>query len=187
MAIDLEAMRAKLEQSKNGGKKKSSNTKWRPQQGDQTVRILPTADGDPFKEYFFHYNVGKNPGLLCPKKNHGGECPICDFASKLWREGVDNNDEVAKKEAKQLFARNRYYSPILVRGQEDEGVKVWAYGKTAYQTLLGYVLDPDYGDITDPESGTDIVLNYDVPGTPGSFPKTTLSLAAVHRSCAMMR
>ena len=40
--------------------------------------------------------------------------------------------------------------------------------------MLGYVLDPDYGDITDPEVGTDIVLNYDVPGTPGSFPKTTL-------------
>lgn len=174
MAINLEAMRAKLEQSKNGFKKKGDSTKWRPQQGDQTIRILPTADGDPFKEYFFHYNVGKNPGLLCPKKNHGGSCPICDFASKLWREGVDGNDDVAKKEAKNLFARNRYYSPILVRGIESEGVKVWAYGKTAYQMLLGYVLDPDYGDITDPETGTDIVLNYDVPGTPGSFPKTTL-------------
>lgn len=174
MAIDLEAMRAKLEQSKNGYKKKGDSTKWRPQQGDQTVRILPTADGDPFKEYFFHYNVGKNPGLLCPKKNHGSACPICDFASKLWREGVDNNDDMAKKEAKNLFARNRYYSPILVRGMESEGVKIWAYGKTAYQTLLGYVLDPDYGDVTDPETGTDLVLNYDIPGTPGSFPKTTL-------------
>ena len=174
MAIDLEAMRAKLEQSKNGYKKKGDSTKWRPEQGDQTIRILPTADGDPFKEYFFHYNVGKNPGLLCPKKNHAENCPICDFASKLWREGVDNNDDVAKREAKNLFARNRYYSPILVRGMESEGVKVWAYGKTAYQMLLGYVLDPDYGDITDPETGTDIVLNYDIPGTPGSFPKTTL-------------
>ena len=28
--------------------------------------------------------------------------------------------------------------------------------------------------MTDPETGTDIVLNYDIPGTPGSFPKTTL-------------
>ena len=174
MAIYLEAMRAKLEQSKNGFKKKGDNTKWRPQQGDQTVRILPTADGDPFKEYFFHYNLGKMPGILCPKKNHAENCPICDFASKLWREGVDQNDDVAKREAKNLFARNRYYSPILVRGEEAEGVKIWAYGKTAYQTLLGYVLDPDYGDITDPETGTDIVLNYDIPGTPGSFPKTTL-------------
>tara|TARA_Y100000592_G_scaffold89737_1_gene147369 strand:+ start:750 stop:1166 length:417 start_codon:yes stop_codon:yes gene_type:complete len=62
----------------------------------------------------------------------------------------------------------------LVRGRESEGVKIWAYGKQAYETLLGYVLDPDYGDITDVESGTDIVLNYDRPGTPGSFPKTTL-------------
>ena len=44
----------------------------------------------------------------------------------------------------------------------------------AYENLLSYVLDPDYGDITDSETGTDIVLNYDIPGTPGSFPKTTL-------------
>ena len=174
MALNIEAMRAKLEASKHGNKSKSNDTKWKPEQGDQTIRILPTKDGDPFKEYHFHYNVGKNPGIMCPKKNYNEECPICDFASKLWKEGVENNDDVAKREAKKLFVRKRYYSPILVRGQESSGVKVWAYGKQAYETLLGYVLDPDYGDITDPESGTDIVLNYDIPGTPGSFPKTTL-------------
>jgi hypothetical protein len=109
-----------------------------------------------------------------PKKNHGEDCPICEFASKLWRDGVENDDATLKSEAKKLFVRKRYYSPILVRGKETDGVKVWSYGKTAYETLLGYVLDPDYGDVTDPETGTDIVLNYDVPGTPGSFPKTTL-------------
>ena len=173
MALNLEAMREKLNASKNGNKK-SNDTKWKPEQGDQTIRILPTKDGDPFKEYHFHYNVGKNPGIMCPKKNFNEECPICDFASKLWKEGVENNDDVAKREAKKLFVRKRYYSPILVRGRESEGVKIWAYGKQAYETLLGYVLDPDYGDITDTESGTDIVLNYDIPGTPGSFPKTTL-------------
>ena len=87
---------------------------------------------------------------------------------------VSFKSEELKNEAKKLFARKRYYSPVLVRGNESEGVKIWAYGKTAYETLLGYVLDPDYGDVTDPETGTDIVLNYHVPGTPGSFPKTTL-------------
>ena len=56
MAIDIEAMRAKLNASKTG-KRESNNTKWRPSQGDQTIRILPTEDGDPFKEFFFHYNV----------------------------------------------------------------------------------------------------------------------------------
>jgi hypothetical protein len=173
MAINLEAMRAKLNASKNGGKSNGkSSTMWKPKAGDQMVRILPTADGDPFREFHFHYNVGKNPGIYCNKRNDGGECAICDFASKLWRDGVENDDSTLKNEAKKLFARKRYYSPVLVRG--TDGVKIWAYGKTAYETLLGYVLDPDYGDITDPETGTDIKLTYTIPGTPGSFPKTTL-------------
>ena len=140
MALDLNAMRAKLELSRNGGKKQQDSTKWRPEEGDQTIRILPTSDGDPFKEFHFHYNLGKNPGILCNKRTHGEDCPICDFASKLWRDGVDNNDDRAKREAKKMFARKRYYSPILVRGKESEGVKVWAYGKQAYETLLGLVL-----------------------------------------------
>lgn len=174
MALNLDKMRQKLNNSQNKTSGNKNDTKWKPKEGDQTIRILPTADGDPFKEFHFHYNVGKNPGILCPKKNYGEHCPICDFASQLWREGVDNNDDQSKAAAKKLFARKRYYSPIIVRGQETDGVKVWAYGKMAYETLLGYVLDADYGDITDPETGTDIVLNYTVPGTPGSFPKTAL-------------
>ena len=175
MAINLDAMRAKLDTSKNGGKSSGkSSTMWRPKAGDQMIRILPTADGDPFREFHFHYNVGKNPGIYCNKRNDGGECAICDFASKLWRDGVENDDQNLKNEAKKMFARKRYYSPVLVRGHESDGVKIWAYGKTAYETLLGYVLDPDYGDITDAEVGTDIKLTYSIPGTPGSFPKTVL-------------
>jgi len=174
MALNLDKMREKLEASKNGGKKQENSTKWRPQEGDQTIRLMPTEDGDPFKEYHFHYNVGRNPGIYCPKKNDGENCPICEFASQLWRDGVQNNNDTAKREAKKLFVRKRYYSPVLVRGHESSGVKVWSYGKTAYETLLGYVLDPDYGDITHPETGTDIVLTYTVPNTPGSFPKTQL-------------
>jgi hypothetical protein len=174
MAIDIAKMKAKLEASKNPKSGKQDGTKWRPSEGDQTLRIITTADGDPFKEFHFHYNVGKNPGILCPKKNHGEDCPICEFASSLWREGMNNNDDNAKREAKKLFVRKRYFSPILVRGEEEKGVRIWSYGKMAYETLLGLVLDPDYGDITDPETGTDIVLTYTVPGTPGSFPKSQI-------------
>ena len=109
MAINIEAMRAKLNASKSGGKPSGSkSTMWRPKAGDQMVRILPTQDGDPFREFHFHYNVGKNPGIYCNKRNDGGECPICDFASKLWRDGVENDDQNLKNEAKKLFARKRY-------------------------------------------------------------------------------
>ena len=174
MAINLDLMKKKLDLSKNNGREKRDNTKWRPSEGDQAIRIIPTMDGDPFKEFHFHYNVGKNPGILCPKRNHDEDCPICEFASQLWRSGVEDNDDNAKREAKKLFVRKRYFSPIIVRSEESEGVRIWSYGKTAYEQLLGLVLDPDYGDITDRDSGTDIVLNYTVPGTPGSFPKTQL-------------
>jgi hypothetical protein len=52
-------------------------------------------------------------------------------------------------------------------------VRVWGYGKTAYENLLSLVLNPEYGDITDTEAGTDLTLTYGKP--PGaSFPQTKL-------------
>ena len=124
MALNLDLMKQKLAASQNKEKANSNDTKWKPSEGDQTIRILPTKDGDPFKEFHFHYNVGKNPGILCPKKNYGEHCPICEFASTLWRDGVENNDDQTKNAAMKLFARKRYYSPIIVRGQETNGVKI---------------------------------------------------------------
>ena len=172
MGIDLSKLRDRLAavQHKGGG----DNTFWRPSDGEQSIRIVPTADGDPFKDYWFHYNVGDNRGFLCPKRNYGDHCPVCEFASQLWREGAASDDAEAKKMAKGLFARQRFFSPVLVRGEEDQGVRVWGYGKTAYESLLGLVLNPEYGDITDPESGTDLVLTYGKPAG-ASFPQTKLT------------
>ena len=33
----------------------------------------------------------------------------------------------------------RTFVPVLVRGQEGEGVKFWGFGKTVYQEILGYI------------------------------------------------
>jgi hypothetical protein len=59
----------------------------------------------------------------------------------------------------------RTYAPVIVRGEEDKGVQIWGFGKTVYQTLMGLMLDEDYGDITDPTEGRDIkVLCTKQPG-----------------------
>ena len=72
-----------------------------------------------------------------------------------------------------MFAKQRFFSPVLVRGEESEGIRVWGYGKMAYEKLLTIVLDPDYGDITDPETGNDLKLMYGkLPGA--SFPRTDI-------------
>ena len=170
MGINLDKMRAKLAalQNKGGGK----GAFWRPNDGSQTIRVVPTDDGDPFKEVFFHYNVAKG-GILCPKRNFGDDCPVCEFASNLWREASDKNDESSKKMAKDLFVSQRFFSPVLVRGEEAGGVRWWGYSKTVYESLLNLVLDPEYEDITDTEKGTDLVLNYGKPSG-ASYPQTKL-------------
>ena len=54
----------------------------------------------------------------------------------------------------------RTFVPVVVRGEEDKGVRFYSFGKTVYQALLSYIADPDYGDITHIETGRDIVVDY---------------------------
>jgi hypothetical protein len=165
MAIDLSKMKAKLDslrsKGENGGGDKQS-VLWKITDGDHDVRIVSPSDGDPFRDLHFHYMEvnGKNVSILCPKRNFGDECPICEFASSLWKESSGSGDQEGMKMAKSLFVKQRFFSPVLVRGEEDKGVRIWGYGKSTYETLLGLVLNPDYGDITDIDEGTDLTLTY---------------------------
>ena len=169
MGIDLAKMRAKLDALENRGEARQS-VFWRPEDGEQTLRIVPTPDGDPFKEYWFHYNLGKNPGFLSPKKNFGEEDPLNDFVRQLYKDGSDE----AIKMAKNLSARQRFFAPVIVRGEEDKGVRLWGFGKTAYKELLNLVLNPEYGDITDVNQGTDLVIQYGKPAG-AQFPQTSIT------------
>lgn len=155
MAIDLAAIRKKLGQLSGQNSKK--NVMWRPEEGaETTVRLLayPNNDGQPFKELMFYYNIGNNPGLLAPYQFDKPD-PIQELISKLREEGSKESYELAKK----LYPKMRCYAPVVVRGEEEKGVRLWAFGKTVYQTLLNYMLDEDYGDITDPHEGRDVRVN----------------------------
>ncbi|MEK9769576.1 MAG: hypothetical protein VW683_11695 [Betaproteobacteria bacterium] len=170
MGIDLKKMRQKLADLHNKGGNSGGAKFWKPSEGENVIRILPSPDGDPFKHFHFHYNVGEKAGFLCPKKNFGDDCPVCDFVSKLYNDGDDESRQLARK----LVAKSRFFSPVLVRGEEAEGVKVWGYSKTVYENLLQLVLNPDYGDITDAHNGTDLVLTYGkAPGA--MFPSTNIT------------
>ena len=168
MGINLEKMRAKLANLRGNGN--DDKNFWRPSDGDQDIRIVPTPDGDPFKDFWFHYNLGKNPGFLSPKKNFGETDPLDSFVRELFNEGTEDSIKMAKS----LMARQRFFSPVVVRGEEDKGVRIWGYGKMAYEKLLSLVLNPEYGDITDSEAGTDLVIHYGKP-VGASFPQTKIT------------
>ena len=161
MAVDFDAIRRKLNQLSGQGNKR--NAMWRPQEGEEvTVRLLSfkNEDGLPFVERWFYYNIGNNPGLLAPYQ-FGKEDPIQDLINKLRDEATKESYELAKK----LYPKPRYYAPVVVRGEEDKGVRVWSFGKMVYQSLLNIMLDEDYGDITDVSEGRDVkVICTKAPG-----------------------
>jgi hypothetical protein len=161
MAIDFDAIRAKLNQLSGGNSRR--DLLWRPQEGEEaTVRLLSFSDNDgqPFKERWFYYNIGNNPGLLAPYQFSDPD-PIQELINKLRDEGSKESYELAKK----LYPKMRCYAPVVVRGEEEKGVRLWSFGKTVYQSLLNIMLDEDYGDITDPEDGRDIkVVCTKAPG-----------------------
>ena len=167
MAIDFDAIRKKLGQL--SGTSSRRNAMWRPEEGEEhTVRLLsfPENDGQPFKERWFYYNIGNNPGLLAPKQ-FGDPDPIQELINTLRDDGSKESYELAKK----LYPKMRCYAPVIVRGEEDKGVRLWSFGKTVYQSLLNIMLDEDYGDITDPTDGRDVKVTCVKP--PGRMWATT--------------
>ena len=68
--------------------------------------------------------------------------------------GEKENVDLAKK----LFPKLRIFAPVVVRGEEDRGVRFYEFGKMVYQELLGVMADEDYGDITDIQKGRDITV-----------------------------
>tara|TARA_Y100001963_G_scaffold160093_1_gene267771 strand:- start:23226 stop:24011 length:786 start_codon:yes stop_codon:yes gene_type:complete len=161
MGIDFDAIKRKLD-NLSGNTKKYTST-WKPRVGEEhSVRLLsfPDNEGQPFKELWFYYNIGSNPGLLAPYQFQNPD-PIQELITKLRDEGSKESYELAKK----LYPKMRTYAPVIVRGEEDKGVQIWGFGKTVYQSLLGIMLDEDYGDITDPVQGRDVkVLCSKQPG-----------------------
>ena len=167
MAIDFDAIRKKLGQL--SGTNTRRNVMWRPEEGEEhTVRLLSFKDNDgqPFKERWFYYNIGNNPGLLAPKQ-FGKQDPIQDLINTLREDGSKESYELAKK----LYPKMRCYAPVIVRGEEDKGVRLWSFGKTVYQSLLNIMLDEDYGDITCPSEGRDVKVVCTKP--PGRMWATT--------------
>jgi hypothetical protein len=169
MAIDLNAIRGRLNKLQNTQKK--SDALWKPTPGKHQVRIVPYKfnTDNPFIELYFHYNIN-NKTYLSPQ-SFGRPDPIVEFADKLKRMG----DKEDWKAAKSMEPKLRTFVPIIVRGEEGEGVRFWGFGKTVYQEILGYIADPDYGDITDPVSGRDLTIEYVSAEDAGtSYPTTTI-------------
>ena len=167
--MDLNAIRKRLNQLQTTNNRTSSL--WKPQPGKTQIRVVPYEfnKDNPFIELFFHYNLN-NRSYLSPI-SFGRPDPIEEFAQKLKGSGSKEDYQLSRK----LEAKMRTFAPVIVRGEEKQGVKFWGFGKTVYQELLSIIADPDYGDITDPVNGRDVVVEFiSAEETGASYPKTNI-------------
>jgi hypothetical protein len=178
----LDAVLAQYEQSKQGSSNSSSKMsqedrmkkyfaailKDTEKQGQRRLRILPTADGSsPFKEVWYHEIQvdGKWQKFYDPGKNDNERSPLNEVYEELRSTGKDSDKELAK----QYLSRKFYIVKVIDRDAEDEGVKFWRF-KHNYKNegILDKII-PIWrakGDITDPDTGRDIILELTKAKTP---------------------
>jgi hypothetical protein len=167
--MDLSKLKQKLDtlQSKPQGGQKTdySLIYWKPTIGKQQIRIVPSAydSSNPFSELKFYYGI-TNKVMISPT-NFGEKDPIALFAGKL-REGEYNKENYVL--AKKLDAKNRIFVPVVVRGEEDKGVRLWQFGKLVYEELLALAVDDEIGDYTDIVGGRDLTVETVGPEATGT-------------------
>tara|TARA_R110002051_G_scaffold180409_1_gene249915 strand:- start:371 stop:1111 length:741 start_codon:yes stop_codon:yes gene_type:complete len=169
MAIDLDALRAKHSELSNKGSGNANadflNKFLQIQEGTNAVRILPGKDDDTmfYAETSIHRipnGEGQVKNVHC-RKIHGEPCPLCDTYYSLWKE--PNKDEDL---ARQIKPRSRYYLNVVDRETGD--VKILSIGVILFKKIIAAMLDEDFGDITDLESGHDFKI---VKIMEGQWPK----------------
>lgn len=172
--MDLAAIKAKLDALNNQGNTQDkvdySKLFWKPELGKKTIRIVPSAYNPsfPFTELRFHYLISKFP--LLSLSNFGKQDPVEEFIKELKRTSKDKEDwSLAGK----LTPKTRIFAPIIVRGEEEKGVRLWGFGVTIYKALLALAEDEDIGDFTDVMTGWDLVVEQQ-KGNP--YPETSVRI-----------
>jgi len=157
--MDLKSIKNKLSALQTSGQKKEkvdySKYLWKPkQEGKYQIRIVPSKlnKNNPFREIFVHYGMTKFPTYALT--NWGEKDPIVEFVKQLRTTSDKENWKLSKK----LEPKMRIFAPVIVRGEEDKGVRLWEFGKEIYMQLLGIADDEDYGDYTDMNEGRDFTV-----------------------------
>ena len=182
MPISLDKINNALDRldNKGGSSNQNQDALVKLDEGEHQIRIAPYKEDleMPFRELWFHFRIGGRT-FLCPNKMKGEPDPICDFATTCWNEYTKTNDESFKEMFKTMAPTLRVYVPIVVRGQEDKGIRWWSISpRTTYKEVLNHVRSGlrQNVDITDPSEGLDLMVTVE-PGFNGWLMPTTITTA----------
>lgn len=170
--MNLDLIKKKLEQINEQSQERQDNSalRWVPANGKSQVRIVPSVDNpdNPFTELMFYNKLSKYPILALTNFNE--QDPVQEFIDTLRATDDKDNWSLSGK----ISARPRYFVPVIVRGEEDKGVRIWSISTTIYKALLSLAADEEIGDFTDIKEGTDMIVEKTPPATPGAFADITV-------------
>jgi hypothetical protein len=177
---NLEKLRQVFDASKGSGD--GNYSWWRPEMGDNFVRVLPARDPDDVFFYETARHRVNGEWYYCskydidPETGRGKSCPICEARTRLFRSG----DKDLIKIAKEIKAKKQFLMNLVDRKSDDPtAVRVFAAGVKIQNKMVTTMLDDDI-DITDVNEGYDFtVKKEDGPKTEaGTFPNYDNSKAS---------
>lgn len=106
---------------------------------------------------WIHHSVGpENETIVCPK-TVGKKCPICEYRSKQFKEGVEKDSVIRKAQLRNLYI-------VIPQGHRkyDEDFHLWDISNGNFQELLDDELreDPELGDFPDPVDGKTLKIRF---------------------------
>ena len=157
--MDAQRAQKKLDELKK--RREGFRNFWNPKPGKENyIRVLPNwelnLENDFFYETAYHRNLGakKETSCACLVAEGHAECPICEVVKGLWKTKSKEDIELAKS----IKAMTRVYYNVVDLNEKKKGVQQWQTGVDVLEQFLGYIGNPKYGDVTDPENGRNIVV-----------------------------
>lgn len=181
MGIDVSSLLGFLDKQKN-----QDSNYWKPEDGNSVIRILPPNPKiNPKIQHFFQettYHDIEGQRYYCPQSLAEKPCPLCEARKKIYVQAKREGRSLTSQEenyVKAFMSKRRYTANIVVRGEEDKGVRLWEFGIKMLEKLAEIMSIPDYGDITNVSTGRDFVV---VKGQKAGFPNYDNSLCKPNSS-----
>lgn len=177
MALNVEAIKARLASFEKNGKKSSKikDITWKPEVNKTSVvRIVPYQKDpeNPFIELKFHYGLNGKTYLSPASFNEPD--PVVELSDKLKKSGDRDQWRIGRG----LEPKMRTFVPVVVRGEEEKGVRFWGFGITVYKQLMAAMADPDYeGKLIDLKEGWDIKVECKEASGEKKYPETTIRIS----------
>lgn len=142
--------------------------------GDYKLRIMPpwSKEGAFARGSKIHYNVGvEKQHIVCPNTVGDNLCPFC------YHHALIKSDEMYQADSNSIRPAYRYFSNVVDMNNPKGGVKVWSYGPNIYYPIKKLQDSGEFGDLTDPIEGHDIIINRQVRGkiTDSVFPTNKIT------------